>query len=118
MAKYKLLDKAFINNRLCAEGEIVTVPDDTIPGPHMLPVDAAALKAAKRAGLEVHHPVGDFVNELTATASESKPVIPGIARGTGATKVDPAQVGGSPENVPSGFLASDEQAVSMIRRII
>ena len=48
MAKYKLLEKAFINDRLWETDEIVDVPDDVTPGPHMLPLDAAAHQAALR----------------------------------------------------------------------
>jgi len=64
MAKYKLLEKAFINERLWEAGEEITLPDDVIPGPHMLPMDSAARKAIKEAGV-VNGPIPDPVDELT-----------------------------------------------------
>ena len=85
----------------------------------MIPMCPIALKRFKEAGLEANHPIGDFVNELTGGKTEhpvSKPQIAGLASGSGATKVDPTQFGGSPEGVPSGVLASDETAVGMIKR--
>lgn len=50
MAVYKLLDKAYFDQVYNA-GEEVTVDDSVIPGPHMVPVDAAAKAAAKKAGI-------------------------------------------------------------------
>ncbi len=50
MAKYELLERAFINERLWEPGETVEVADDVIPGPHMKPVDAAARAAFKKTG--------------------------------------------------------------------
>ena len=50
MAKYELLERAFIHNRLWEAGETVEVPDDLMPGPHMRPVDAAARSAFKKTG--------------------------------------------------------------------
>ncbi|MGO9375662.1 MAG: hypothetical protein ACLQBD_26730 [Syntrophobacteraceae bacterium] len=64
MAKYRLLEKAFINERLWEAGEEITLPDDVIPGPHMLPMDSAARKAIKEAGV-VNGPIPDPVDELT-----------------------------------------------------
>lgn len=64
MAKYKLLEEAFINNRLYKAGEHVEVPDHVIPGPHMFPADGAAKKKAAEVGL-VNGPLPDVVEELT-----------------------------------------------------
>jgi hypothetical protein len=88
MAKYKLLEKAFIHNRLydpAIEGQdVVEVSDDTIPGPHMVPLDAAAKKAAKEVGL-VNGPIPDPINEITMTEAE--------------------RLGASPQAVKSGMAA-------------
>ena len=51
MAKYRLLEKAFINERLWEINEEIDLPDDVIPGPHMLPMDSAARNAIKKAGV-------------------------------------------------------------------
>ena len=64
MAKYKLTERAYIHNRLYEEGMIVTVDDTMIPGPHMIPVDAAAKKMAKEIGLENDAP-HDYVDKIT-----------------------------------------------------
>ncbi len=65
MAKYQLLEKAFIDNRLWEPGEVAEVPDDFIPGPHMLPEDHAAKKMAKEIGL-VNGPLPDPVDQITS----------------------------------------------------
>ncbi len=65
MAKYKLLEKAFIDNRLWETGEVVEVPEGTVPGSHMQPVDSEAKKMAKEIGL-VNGPMPDPVDEMTA----------------------------------------------------
>ena len=66
MAKYKLLENAFIKDSLALlpslyrAGDIVTVSDDLVPGPHMVPQDDAAEEAAARAGLVFERaPTGD-----------------------------------------------------------
>jgi hypothetical protein len=64
MAKYKLLQRAFINNTLYDEGATVEVSDDMVPGSHMMPMDSAARKRFKEAGLE-NMQVPDFVDALT-----------------------------------------------------
>ncbi len=64
MAKYLILERAFINNRLYEPGESVDVADEVIPGPHMKPVDAAAKKVAKSIGL-VNEDMPDFVDQMT-----------------------------------------------------
>ncbi|MGO9370847.1 MAG: hypothetical protein ACLQBD_01965 [Syntrophobacteraceae bacterium] len=51
MAQYKLLGPAYINGMLRLANEVVEVPDDVIPGPHMEPVDEAAKQMAARVGL-------------------------------------------------------------------
>jgi hypothetical protein len=84
MARYRLLEKAFIENRLFEPGEVVTVADSVIPGPFMKPVDAAAQKKAKEIGL-VNGPSPDPVDELTAT---------------------PESIGASPQSVKSGMAAT------------
>jgi hypothetical protein len=88
MAKYKLLEKSFIDNRLWEEGETVEVADELIPGPHMVPVDAAAHKMAKKMGL-VNGPIPDPVDALTLTEAE--------------------KMGASPQGIKSGIAASDAQ---------
>ena len=50
MAKYELLERAFIHQRLWEPGEEVEVDDSVIPGPHMKPLDAAAKTAFKKTG--------------------------------------------------------------------
>jgi len=64
MAKYKLLQRAYINNQLYDEGATVEVSDEMLPGSHMVPLDAAARKRAKEAGIE-NMQVPDFVDALT-----------------------------------------------------
>lgn len=88
MAKYKLMQMAYINNRLCGEGEVVTVPDGTIPGPHMLPVDAEAKRMAKAIGL-VNDVVPDYVDEQTGM-------------------VDVSKYGASPQNIAAGVALNAE----------
>ena len=65
MAQYKLLETAFINQRLYVEGEICEVDDSVIPGPHMVPQDDAAKKAFKKAGI-TNGALPDPIEELTA----------------------------------------------------
>jgi hypothetical protein len=84
MAKYRFLEKAFINERLWEINEEVDLPDDVIPGPHMLPMDNAARNAIKKAGV-VNGPIPDPVDELTK---------------------DPANFGASPPGVKSGMAVS------------
>ena len=64
MARYKLLQAAYINNAMYGEDSIVEVGDDFEPGPHMVPVDAAAKKKAREIGLQ-NKPVSDFVDAMT-----------------------------------------------------
>ncbi len=85
MARYKLLAKSFINNRLWDEGETVEVDDSAVPGPHMKPLDAAARKAVKDHGIEVGE-MPDVITELTGGVET---------------------IGASPQNVKSGIAASD-----------
>lgn len=85
MATYKLLEKAFIDNRIYEPGETVTVADDVVPGPFMKPLDAAAKKMAKEVGLVVG-PSPDPVDQITATNAET--------------------IGAAPQNVKSGMAAS------------
>lgn len=65
MAKYELLEKAFIDNRIYEAGETVDVSGDVIPGPFMKPVDDAAKKRAKAVG-QVLGPMNNPVDDLTA----------------------------------------------------
>ncbi len=87
MAKYKLLEAGFFQVKcadgpqLYPEGSIIDVPEETIPGPHMQPLDAAARTAS--AGMEL------ISNPHT--------------RG-GHTDADLAV---SPQNVASGFAKDD-----------
>jgi hypothetical protein len=43
MKSYHLTRKSLINNNVEHAGSIVTLPDDVIPGAHMVPVDTAEL---------------------------------------------------------------------------
>ena len=83
MAKYKLLEKAFINQLLLEAGSEVVVPDDVIPGPHMQPMDAAARAAFKKTG---------FING----ASLQNEIVDSIAA-----------YGASPAGMKSGINASE-----------
>ncbi len=83
MAKYKLLEKAFINQLLLEAGSEVVVPDDVIPGPHMEPMDAAARAAFKKTG---------FIN----SASLQNEIVDSIAA-----------YGASPAGMKSGINASE-----------
>ncbi|MGO8945426.1 MAG: hypothetical protein ACLQJ7_17365 [Syntrophobacteraceae bacterium] len=71
MAKYELLEKAFIHNRIWEPGEVVEVDDSVVPGPHMKPVDAAAKAAFKKAGIVNHemstHEIVDRIAHFGAT---------------------------------------------------
>lgn len=84
MARYELLEKAFIDNRIYEVGEIVEVSGNVIPGPFMKPADAAAQKRAKEVGL-VLGPMPDPVDQLTATKLET--------------------IGASPQDVKNGMAA-------------
>ena len=84
MARYELLEKAFIDNRIYEAGEKVEVADSVTPGPFMKPVDSAAQKKAKEIGL-VLGPMPDPVDQLTATKVET--------------------IGASPQDVKSGMAA-------------
>ncbi len=76
MAKYKLLEKSFIHQRLWDEGEIVDVDDNLVPGPHMQPMDAAARTAVKKYGVVVgatlEHSVVDSIATYGATPAGMK----------------------------------------------
>jgi hypothetical protein len=54
-----MLERAFVQRKGCSgpepveAGETVEVEDSVIPGPHMVPVDAAAEKKAKEIGLKI-----------------------------------------------------------------
>jgi hypothetical protein len=47
MAQYRVTETSYLDSRIVIEGETVIVPDGTIPGPHMTPLDDAARMAAK-----------------------------------------------------------------------
>ena len=64
MAKYKLLEMAYINNTLLNAGAIVTVPDGTIPGPHMQPVDETAKRAFAKAGVK-NCDIPNYIDDMT-----------------------------------------------------
>lgn len=91
MAKYQLLEKAFIDNRIYEAGETVEVSDSLIPGPFMKPMDEAAKKRAKSVGL-VLGPMPDPVDQLTATKLET--------------------IGASPQGVKSGMAADASESVA------
>lgn len=83
MAKYELLERAFINQVLWEPGTVVEVADDVIPGPHMKPVDVAAKAAFKKTG---------FVNGATL----QNDIVDKIA-----------DFGASPQGIKSGINASE-----------
>jgi hypothetical protein len=83
MARYKLLESAFINQMLYGEGAIVTVSNDVIPGPHMLPMDLEARKKAKEVGLR-NDAVPNYMDEMTQ-------------------RIDVTKFGASPQNVDAGI---------------
>jgi hypothetical protein len=85
MAKYELLERAFIDNRIYEPGEVAEVGDKVVPGPFMKPVDTAAHKRAKEVGL-VLGPMPDPVDQLTGTKLEA--------------------IGASPQEVKSGMAAA------------
>ncbi len=84
MARYQILEKAFIENRIYEVGEIVDVGEEVIPGPFMKPVDAAARKRAKETGL-VLGPMQDPVDQLTGMRLDT--------------------IGASPQDVKNGMAA-------------
>jgi hypothetical protein len=88
MAKYKLLQEAFVDNHLRKAGAVVTVSDDTIPGSYMVPMDAAAKAMAKKVNL-VNDTVSDYVDELTG-------------------QIDVTKFGASPQGLDSGILNQAE----------
>jgi hypothetical protein len=96
MAKYKLLETAFIHQRLWQPGEVVEVSNDLIPGPHMKPLDKAAQAAVKRNGVIVG-PSPNYVDEVSGGASVQSR-------------------GASPQDIKSGIEASDVEALGMLRR--
>ncbi len=74
MARYKLTERAFINDRLCEAQEEVEVADHVIPGPHMQPVDKAAGKAVDAAGPRATEPVGDILEGIGIAAIQPNPL--------------------------------------------
>ncbi len=84
MARYEILEKAFINNRIYESGEVVELAETVTPGPFMKPLDAAAKKRAKEVGL-VLGPMPDPVDQITSMKVET--------------------IGASPQDVKSGMAA-------------
>jgi hypothetical protein len=80
MAKYKLLETAFIDNRICVAGEKVEVADDMVPGPHMVPVDGAAKKMATSVGL-VNGEIPDPIDQITSMGATPAGAKTGIRAG-------------------------------------
>lgn len=108
MAKYKLLEAAFIQEVnsagpcLCTEGQTVTVSDDTIPGAHMQPLDAAARKAS--AGMELISNPHTRGGHTDADFGASPQDIPsGFA--TGLSPFSPESFGCSAQRIDDGFSA-------------
>jgi hypothetical protein len=99
MARYEILEKSFINDRLWQPGEIVEVPDSVTPGQHMKPVDAAAKRRAKEVGL-VNGPSPDWADQIAASAAARE-----------------ADLAASPQGIRSGMNASDPEALNMLSRI-
>lgn len=64
MARYSILEPAYVGERLVNAGDQVEVPDSTVPGPHMKPLDEAAQRAVKAAGNRMTR--RDPVEALTA----------------------------------------------------
>ncbi|MGO9020055.1 MAG: hypothetical protein ACLQVJ_17095 [Syntrophobacteraceae bacterium] len=62
-AQYELIEKAFIGDHIRYEGERIEVPANLVPGPHMIPLNEAAKKAFKQAGIE-NGRVRDGIDEL------------------------------------------------------
>lgn len=71
MARWKLLETAFIADRLVAEGDEITTTDTIIPGPHMEPLDDAA-KALAEKHADRMQPVGNVLDQLTAALDEAR----------------------------------------------
>lgn len=65
MAKYRVLEASFIDNKMCKEGDVVEY--DGIPGSNLEPLDAPAEKAAKKVD-----PAGDK-KRLEAAAQTGSP---------------------------------------------
>ncbi len=49
MAKYQVLDTAYIGGRIVEPGERIEVEDGFVPGPHLKPMDGDAHKAVRAA---------------------------------------------------------------------
>jgi len=69
MARYRITETSYINDRLVAEEAIIEVADDLVPGPHMQPRDDAARKAVKAAGQRMAKV--DPVESLTQRPAEA-----------------------------------------------
>jgi hypothetical protein len=67
MPKYKLLEKAFIDQRIYEAGDEVEFAGR--PGPHMVPMDAEAKAIAKKLGL-VNGPIPDPIDQITERVNE------------------------------------------------
>jgi hypothetical protein len=84
MAKYKLLEPAYINHCLYGEGDVVVVGNDVIPGPHMLPIDNDARRKAKEVGL-LNQAVPNYIDEITG-------------------RIDVTRYGASPQDAAAGIM--------------
>jgi hypothetical protein len=82
MAKYLLLQDAFIDNHFRKEGAAVVVADTMIPGPHMRPVDNVAKAMCKKHGV-INDVVPDYVDHMTSL-------------------IDVTKFGASPQNMDAG----------------
>jgi glutathione S-transferase len=79
MAKYKLLERAFIHQRLWEPDEIVEVADDLMPGPHMVPQDSAARAAVKKYGVIVGEAAQHSLVDSIASFGAAPPIKHGMA---------------------------------------
>jgi len=100
MAQYRLLEDFVTNHKMnpastyCKAGATVTVPNDTVPAHFMVPLDDAAKKAFKAAGIE----------NYTLTRDDFVDAISG--------QVDVTKYGASPQGNATGIALDLERAMS------
>ncbi len=67
MARYRVTEPCYIDDRLLQPGDEIATADSLIPGPHLAPLDEAAQRAVKAAG-PVRMGRVDPVESMTAAA--------------------------------------------------